>query len=290
MTEISAAEELVRDWSFTPSPVAARVRLSRRLRSLTLRRPAPASCVIAAATPAHRWSVYFAYLPDGEVTPAHLYSLDRLAAEPGKLLVVCSTPDRDQLPAAIRDGADALIWKALPGYDFSAYGLALRHLVATSPGADVFVMNDSVFGPFASPALGLGGAPWDLAGYTASSLFENHVQSYAFQVRRLTAEKLVAMAPVLPSRTSFHRYMDVVICQETRLARHAAGAMSVGARWFAPHEVVRNLSLERGAMLAGAGVPFIKKSLLGRYGNLQDAAQIAAILETHRHPLPEAAG
>ena len=274
---------LIRDWSYTPSPVAARVKLTRLARMTLLRRLAPPSSVIVAAMRADRWSVYFAYLPDGLVTAAHLYTLARLAAEPGKLLVIAATPDRALIPAEMRDAADALIWKGLGGFDFSAYAVALHHLAEVSPGSDLFVMNDSVFGPFASPAQVLADAPWDFAGFTASSLFENHVQSYAFQMRAATPDRIAALA--LPRFTAFDRYMDVVICQETRLARHAAGSMSVGARWFAPFERVLNLSLERGAWLAGQGVPFLKRSLVGKHGHfVESQADIAALLEVNGHP------
>ncbi len=286
MSTADPTEGLIRDWTYVPSAVALRVQASRAFRSMTLRRRAPAYRVVVSASAAERWNVYFAFLPEGEASAAHAYTLDRLAAEPGRLLVVCAAPDLGQVPAAFRDRADAVIWKALPGFDFSAYGLALRHLAEVSSGADVFVMNDSVMGPFASPAKSLGDVPWDFAGFTASSLFENHVQSYAFQLRALTPARLASLAPVMPRRSAFTRYMDVVLCQETRLARAASRTMSVGARWFARHEDVRNLSLERGAILTQAGVPFVKKSLLDRYSDLQDRAEIAAILETHGHPLP----
>jgi lipopolysaccharide biosynthesis protein len=253
---------------------------------MLLRRRAPAYRVLVPANASDRWNVYFVFLPNGGVSAAHLYTLDRLKAERGKLLVVCASSDPGQVPAALRERADALIWKALPGFDFSAYGLALRHLAEVSSGADVFVMNDSVLGPFTSPAKSLEDVPWDFTGFTASSLFENHVQSYAFQLRALTPARLESLTPVFPRQSAFTRYMDVVICQETRLARAAFQTMSVGARWFARHEAVRNLSLKRGAVLTGAGVPFVKKSLLDRYSGLQDRAEIAAILETYRHPLP----
>lgn len=278
------ADGLVRDWTYTPSPVAWRVQVSRTLRMTVLRRPAPPHRVIVPATPDARWSVYFAFLPDGAATAAHRYTLAKLAAEPGKLLVVAATPDRTNIPAAFRDAADALIWKGLGGFDFSAYAVALRHLAETSPGADLFVMNDSVFGPFASPAQSLADAPWDLAGFTASSLFENHVQSYAFQLRAATPARIAALA--LARHTAFDRYMDVVICQETRLARHASRAMAVGARWFAPFEQALNLSLDHGVQLAEQGVPFLKRSLLGKHVALQDRPDVLRVLERHDHPVP----
>ena len=226
---------------------------------------------------------------DGEMTAAHRYTLDRLAAEPGRLLVVCAAATSDAVPAEIAERCDALIWKALPGFDFSAYGIALRHLAAVSPGCDAFVMNDSVLGPFASPAAALADAPWDLAGFTGSWLFENHIQSYAFQLREVTPGRVAALAPVLSRRTAFNRYMDVVICQETRLARVAARTMRVGARFFVADRVAHNPSLHHAAMLARAGVPFIKRSLLTHYAAFQDRTEIAAIVAGHGHPLPEGA-
>ena len=285
----AGSDAIYADWDYAPSLVPWRLRLSRLVRSATLRRPAPAHRVLYAAMPAQRWSVYFMYLADGEMTAAHRYTLDRLAAEPGRLLVVCAAATSDAVPAEIAERCDALIWKALPGFDFSAYGIALRHLAAVSPGCDAFVMNDSVLGPFASPAAALADAPWDLAGFTGSWLFENHIQSYAFQLREVTPGRVAALAPVLSRRTAFNRYMDVVICQETRLARVAARTMRVGARFFVADRVAHNPSLHHAAMLARAGVPFIKRSLLTHYAAFQDRTEIAAIVAGHGHPLPEGA-
>lgn len=279
----AGAAHLVRDWTFEASAVAPRVQLSRLFRTAALRRPAPPQKVLVPAVPASRWSVYFAFLPQGHVTAAHRYTLAKLAAEPGKLLAIVATGEASTVPREFRDVADALIWKGLGGFDFSAYAVALHHIAATSPGANVFVMNDSVFGPFTSPAINLADAPWDFAGFTASSLFENHVQSYAFQLRAATADRIAALA--LPRRLAFDRYMDVVICQETRLARRAARAMTVGARWFAPDRAV-NLSLDCGVELAGRDVPFLKRSLLGRHRNFTTGPLSAAsVLERYGHPV-----
>lgn len=277
-------DHLVRDWGYVPSAPTGRLQLSRLLRQTVLRRRRPAARVLRAAEPALRWTCYFAYLADGQPTAAHLYTIDRLAAEPGKLLVICATPAPDLVPAAMQARADAVIWKGLRGFDFSAYRLVLGHLAERSPGADLFVMNDSVFGPFDSPAAALADAPWDMAAFTASSLFENHVQSYAFQLRGLTRARSAALRPVF--RRTFDRYMDVVICQETRFARYAARTMSVGARWFVEHEQVLNPSLDRAVALAGRGVPFLKRSLLGRYAERADRAAVEAVLEQAGHPLP----
>lgn len=278
---------LVADWSYRPSPIAPRLRMSRIARSLLLRRAAPAHRVVRPASPADRWTTYFLYLPDGRETAAHRFTLDRLADEPGRLLVVCAAPSLAAIPAVVAERCDALIWKAMGGFDFSAYAVALRHIAERSPGADVFVMNDSVLGPFASPAALLADAPWDLAGFTASWLFENHIQSYAFQLREVTPTRVAALSPVLPRASAFNRYMDVVICQETRLARAAAASMRVGARFFVDDRVAHNPSLHHAARLARLGVPFVKRSLLDRHADLQDRAEIAAIVAAHGHPLPD---
>jgi len=135
------------------------------------------------------------------------------------ILVVCSCADGRRMLADLPGPCDALLWKAMPGYDFSACTLALRHLrhlSHPSPGADVIVMNDSVFGPFTPLRPVLEISRWDLTGFTASNELTNHVQSYAFCLRGVTL---------------------------ARMARVAARAMMVGALWVSDATRVLNPTL-----------------------------------------------
>lgn len=236
-------------------------------------------------TRAERWTAYFAYLPDGQLLPSHRFTLDKLAAEPSRLLVICATDRPDQVPAELRDCADSLIWKGKSGFDFSAYALALRYVARDSNGADVVFLNDSVLGPFQSLDNLFANSPWDLTGLTAYSLIENHVQSYAFQIRNVTRQRVRALSAVIPQRSAFNRYKDVVLCQETRLACVAARSMSVGAFWFADAADTLNPTVYRAVELARAGFPFLKRSLTGRFAHLADRAEVDGILASHGHPL-----
>jgi len=268
-------------WTFVPSRPPFIGRLSRAKSALTGWGPPPLHQVLRPPDPATRWNCYFLYLPSGQLTPAHLYTLDRLRALPGKLLAICATPQPASVPAALAD-ADALIWKGLSGYDFSAYALALRAIASGSPGADLFVMNDSVLGPFADLDRLFASAPWALTGFTASAMFENHIQSYAFLLRGVTGETVRALDQVMPAHRACDRYRDVVNLQETRFARFAARRMSVGALWHANDG--SDPSLDAAAWLLGQGFPFLKRSLLGRYARLQDEAALTAFLVAQDHP------
>lgn len=276
---------LQRDWTFVRSRPNLVARLSRLKSAVTGRRPPPPHAVLKPVTPRPRWNVYFAWLPDAVPTPAHLFTIDRLRGLGGGLLVVCATPRPEQMPENLAVLADALIWKGLSGYDFSAYALALREIAARSPGADAFVMNDSVLGPLVDPAPLIEHAPWDLTGFTASSAVENHLQSYAFLLRGVTGTRLAAFGTALPARFAYDRYRDVVNLQETRFARLAARHMSVGALWYADAAHSGNPSLATAAALLDAGAPFMKKSLLGPYAGLQDEAGLRARLAACGHPL-----
>ena len=92
--------------------------------------------------------MYFVYTPDGSLSAAHRYTLDRLRSLAGGVAVICATGERGKVPAELNGLADAVYWKGLGGYDFSAYGLAVREIAARSPGADLLLLNDSVLGPF----------------------------------------------------------------------------------------------------------------------------------------------
>lgn len=274
---------LRRDWTFTPSAPPLVARLSR-LKSLLIgwRRP-PEHRVLQPLVPAPRWTCYFIYAPDGRLTGAHRFTLARLRAGPGRLLVVCAVPSPEQVPAELAALTDALIWKGLSGFDFSAYALALRAVAAQSPGADLLIMNDSVLGPFTDVETLLAAAPWTLTGFTASARFENHIQSYAFHLRGVTGETVRALAPVMPEGSAYDRYRDVINLQETRIARLAARRMSVGALWYTGD--IADPSLGAAEYLLGRGFPFLKRSLVGRYAHFQDEAALRAFLTAQGHPL-----
>ncbi len=226
------------------------------------------------------------YLPDGSLTIAHRFTLQRLAALYTGLLVVAALPDGAAVPSEVFDYADAAIVKNLNGYDFSAYAIGLRAIEQGSPGCAVFVLNDSVYGPFSDLNQEFATAPWDFTGYTGFSMIENHIQSYAFMLKRVDRTTLDALHSVFPENYAYDRYKDVVFQQETRLARVASRSMSVGARWFADYRTAADPSFFAALSLMETGFPFLKKSLLNRRPDIYDRDIIVAALENLGHPLP----
>ncbi|MBO9622437.1 MAG: hypothetical protein J7500_06975 [Sphingomonas sp.] len=277
--------ELCRDWSFVPSSPTLLSRLSRAKSFLMGFRPAPPYRALLPVTRRSRWNCYFLYLPDGQLTPAHRFTLKQLRALPGGLLAIAAAPRAEDL-AVLEGSADALYWKGLRGFDFSAYSLALAEVAGRSPGADLLVMNDSVLGPFGDIEAAIARSPWDLTGFTASWLFENHLQSYAFHLREVTPERIRAFGSAIPQRVSLDSYRNVINVQETRFARLAARRMRVGAMWYAKGPALHDPSLQCALDLAEAGFPFVKRSLLGRYSHFQDREAIEALLASHGHPVP----
>lgn len=292
LLNVSATEEvrlhdvLTRDWTFVPSRPWAGAFAHRLKASLVGRRPLPDRQVLKRPTPRPRWIMYFAYLPQGTLTPAHLYTLERLAACNAGLFVVCALPPGVPVPPALYDHADAIATKGLSGFDFSAYAIGLRTLVENSPGCDLFVLNDSVFGPFADLDHAFETAQWDFTGYTAQSLIENHIQSYAFIIKNVDAAVERALAPVLPGTYAYDRYKDVVFQQETRLARTANRHMSIGAKWFSDAAAGVDPSFFCALSLMETGFPFLKKSLLHRRPDIYKRDDILSVLERIGHPRP----
>lgn len=280
-----AYDGLTSQWDFVPSPVMRweRRQLAERFLRAVHRRPA--SGVAMPATPKPVWIVYFMFAPDGVVSVVHRYTLARLRDEGLPVLVVCSCADKNRMPADLPGLCDALLWKALPGYDFSAYSLALRHIASHAPGADVIVMNDSVFGPFSSLRQVLDDSPWDLTGFTASSEITNHVQSYAFCLRGVTRARMARLATVFFPMGALSVPQDVIVLQETRMARVAARSMKVGALWFSDATKVHNPTLVRPMALLDAGFPFLKRALLTKSSNYIDRDVVLERLATYGHPL-----
>ncbi len=208
--------------------------------------------------PNHLWALYFVYSPDGELNAAHQFTLARLREQGFAIALVIAAAQSHDIAVCATEMADWVAWKELPGYDFSAYALGLTMLARYSPKATVLVLNDSVLGPFGDVRSAVINAPWDLTGFTATGLLENHVQSYAFVLRDVTRARLRALWPVLFPWVACGGRDDVIACQETRLARVAARSMSVGAYWYLrtgdPTQVVPFDLME-------VGFPFFKKSL-----------------------------
>jgi len=279
-------DRLVRDWDFQPSTCSLYVRLARMRAVAVGLCPFPTSLALKPAIPRGRWSCYFVYLPDGRLTDAHRFTLERLRTLDAGLLVVCAARDPDAVPRELLDRADALYWKDLGGYDFSAYSLGLRAIARASPGADVFVMNDSVFGPFGELGPFFAAARWDLSGFTAFAMIENHIQSYAFLLRGVTPERLGMFHTTLPARFAFDRQRDVIYMQETRFAREAAKRMSVGALWYSDLARAGDPTLYTAVDLLEHGYPFMKRALFTKAAGIHDPALLAGLLRDRGHPPP----
>jgi hypothetical protein len=278
---------LVANWGFEPGRVLLSRHLQRCMRFATGLRRAPRHQVLKPMRARETWTMYFVYAPDGHLTPAHEFTLARLRDMGIPLLVVCATQEVGQVPRRLFDLADSLYWKSLDGYDFSAYALGLHAVAAASAGATVCVMNDSVFGPFSDLRPLVSSARWQLTGLTASSLVENHIQSYAFSMRDVRAQMLAPLSTVFPVRFAFDRADNVILFQELRFARVAARHMSVGALWFSPDSgVVADPALMRPFELVAAGFPFVKRSLVGKHSQFQKRDEVLALLSDLRHPVP----
>jgi len=229
--------------------------------------------------------MYFMFLPQGQLTIQHRFTLDRLAKEDARLMIVCACPPQHSVLAELREQCDALCWKALNGYDFSAYAVGLAELARHAPGSDVMVLNDSMLGPFTPLVPFMEQAPWRLTGLTASALAENHLQSYAFIVRQLDAQFLHAVSPALSTRWSYDTGNGVILQQETRLALVACRHMSVGAYWYTDGSQYLDLCLNCPEQMLEAGFPLLKRSLFDKFARgFQEPATMRALLLRLGHP------
>lgn len=240
--------------------------------------------MIKAVTQKHTWVVYFMYAPDGMLSTSHRFTLERLRDLGLSVFVVCATSRSDLIPHGLSAYCDALFWKGLSGYDFSAYTLALREISCSSPGADVFVMNDSVFGPFSDIRQDIARAPWDLTGFTSSNQVTNHIQSYAFIMRGVDKSRMAKLSTVFFPYFAMSDASGVIQVQETRLARVAARYMKVGAFWYGDRNEIIDPTLVRPIALLDAGFPFLKRSLLNKHKSFINAEVVHSRLEQLGHP------
>jgi hypothetical protein len=268
-------------WSYVPSAPGREIRVER-LRARLRRSAFPAHQVLMPIRAAHDvWLVHFVYAPRAVLSRSQRVTLRRLKDLALPLLVVCATPQPQQVPVEIAACADSLLWKDPRGYDISAYTLALHEVARGSPGATVYVSNDSVFGPMTDLRPLIREAPWDLTGLTAHHGDENHLQSYAFVLKGVTPARLEALAPVFTTRWSLAWGDHVVAAQETRLSRLAARSMSVGAYLYAGPPLPGDPMTTRAFEMIEMGHPYLKKSLLGKMHQYQDVERVITFVVEH---------
>lgn len=285
MLPITKVESLELMWDFVPSKGAVFVHPWRRLTGIFYARPRPKHRVIRELTPNDAWLVYFAYLPASTLGPHHFFTLARLRDLGLPVFVICATPSDGQLPPEILDYSDALYWKHLSGYDFSAYTLAIEAIARHSPGASMLVMNDSMFGPFCDLRPFIKLTPWTLSGFTGSGSQENHIQSYSFILKDIDEHRVRQLRHVLYQRFSFSHVNPVISLQELRLARVAARAMPVGAFWYGDGNPIDDPCLRKPFELLDAGFPYMKRSLLGKMRNFQPIERTREVLSRFDHPV-----
>lgn len=271
-------------WTYVPSPPRWDIVL-RRWSARPTRQSAPAWKPLAPPATTGRWLMYFMYLPEGRLSPQHRFTLERLAAEDARLMIVCACPPNHPVLTDLKNQCDALYWKSVEGFDFSAYAIGLTELARHAPGSDVLVLNDSMLGPFSPLTPFIERAPWRLSGLSASALEENHLQSFALIVRQLNAEFLQAVAPVISTEWCYDTSGPVILLQETRLARVASRHISVGAFWYTDGSRYQDLCLNCPEQMLDAGFPLLKRSLFGKFANgFQDPASMQALLRRLDHP------
>ena len=275
---------MISNWDFVPNPVSYRLRKHYIRLFLTGMHRKPASMELKPVHAKARWIVYFIYSPTGELSAAHYFTMARLRDSGSSLLIICATKSPAEIPADVYQFADALIWKTLPGFDFSAYSLGLWAIAKNSPHSDVFVLNDSVFGPFNDLTDDFANLPWDLTGFTASCEESNHLQSYAFFMRDVCTRKMSRLSTVFFPMVALDSFSDVVILQELRFARVAARQMKVGAFWFETDKSV-NPVLVKPFALIDAGFPFLKRALLGKNAEFQKVDEVRTKLRELNHPV-----
>jgi hypothetical protein len=266
-------------WAYKPEPLALSC-YTRYWRRATAARRAPLHCVVKPVTLQPRWIIYFIYAPTGRLETHHHFTLRRLKAHGIPLLVVFASPSPADMPPILEIHADAIYWKALSGYDFSAYSIALRGIARQSPGSRVLVMNDSVFGPFADLTPSIDAAPWDLTGFTATDVSkQRHIQSYAFVLKNVTEDRLDDLRWVFPSQLAFSTAYGAISCQELWFARVASRSMSVGSFWWGEAAKVHDPSLTKAVELIDVGFPFLKRSLLTRQSRFHEPGVIGTLVE-----------
>ena len=266
MIELNALDQhdLIQNWDFFSSNPPSRYQLSRIRSRLFLRSRFPQFLPLKEVFLFPQWTVFFIFLPQAILSNSQRYTLDALKKSKRKLFVICASESPKDIPEEIFKKSDALYWKALQGFDFSAYTIGFHEIARSSPDSEVFFLNDSVFGPLRDIDKTLELMNWNFTGFSASSQFENHIQSYAFHLSNVSMPVIEDLGDVLSKSFSYNDIWSTVSCCETRLARVASKKMSVGSLYFSNCDRI-DPTLDLALPLLERGFPFVKKSLFGKH-------------------------
>lgn len=259
----------------------------RRLKVLAQNaRPFPASEVLKAPTSdAKRWCIYFCYLAEGGVQPHHKFTIEKLIEDGITPLVVCAAPTPEQAQGFADLPIGGLIWKALAGYDFSGYSVGLDVLAGLGRPLSLFIMNDSVLGPFSKVADLFESSPWKVTSLISSHSVETHFQSFFLHIDDFTSADLSTLQRVFFQRICFNAQGSVSFLQETRIpsgfkGRFTAGSILSPATGFERHYYM----LSNPAGLLDIGAPLIKRSVFEKFGSTYDQPAYNDLLAAKGHP------
>lgn len=283
LTDCESFRGVISDWAFEKSHPSLRVRIARIRARLSRGSNFPSWTTLVPVLPASKWAGYFVYLPDGLLKSRHVFTLKELRRQGFAVAVVCATTNEEAVPKELFGSADALFWKSLDGFDFSAFSILVNSLANFSPNCDLFVMNDSVFGPFTDLNSSMNKSIWDFTGFTGLAWPENHIQSYAWFIRKLDANRADALSKILSLNYSYNEFRDVVYMQESKLASLASESMSVGCFWFSSSLEPKDLTVLNPVALLDRGFPFIKRSLFGKFDYLNSYPDLTDRLISSGH-------
>ena len=252
---------------FQPEVTLPYLNLRRAKMLLSATRSFPPNCEIFFSNiESDKWVVYFCFAPDGLPRANHNFTIKKLRAEGYSILIVCATPALEQAQNFVKLTPDALIWKALRGYDFSGYTLGLNALVSRYNSVDVLVLNDSILGPFNLIRPMLESSPWDLTGFMTSYSVEHHIQSFAFYIKDYCEKNAKIYRQILFKYISFNSQGPVSLLQETRLGSALQKSISIGSILSPSIDYKMNYYLLGNPKgLLDIGFPFIKESIFRKF-------------------------
>ncbi len=218
------------------------------------------------------WVCYLAFAPNGFLQPRHKFTISRLKDSGFNVLLVFSCVDRAQCHAlsSTLEEVDGLVWKDIPGFDFSAYYLGCRHLVRVFSTVDLVLLNDSVLGPVTDLLPIMQSSPWEVTGMTSALSVECHIQSYCVVFKAFDAQSLECLSRLVSESLCFNTHSHVCFHQETALARVFSTNYSVGSLVQPATIEEQQFNLGNPEGLLQIGFPFLKASLFGKFQQVFD--------------------
>lgn len=220
---------------------------------------------VRPAHPVGEIALFVTHAPGGQIKPHVPIFLSALKGQGIKVSLIIATDhhvNHDELTALV----DGLYIRQNEGFDFAAWAHVMQDLENSNEVTAVYLLNDSIIGPFNSPAFSalldrIRSSPAELVCLTDSHEWVHHFQSYFLVVK---GKAIDALGEFLDGVVSYPNKNVVIRLYELTLLKFFQ-ARKFRSEVIFPAGTGENETMDHWRQLIDRGFPFVKAAALRDY-------------------------